>query len=280
MPLCHFREAGQRLCHSPYLAGNIHVPHLIAVARTAAALGLRSLSKDVCAVVKAVPHPKAHILGDKQSLCSYSLVVHKVGDVDESCQLLMHRVVRRPHPLFVVVGTIHLYEHTMLGRYGVEIAVAVMREVLLVAVEVGPCAFHLAQLGLGCQVASLAVASQRLIIDEGALLTATKFIDHRADVRLQLSFLLCIGAGGVGHSQRTHVVPAAMPLEFRCRRVPSVGLGIAFRRQTVCVAVIVELLPHVKGEELVDVKVAVVCQAIIAVDAHLVQWQRLCNRRG
>ena len=71
----------------------------------------------------------------------------------------------------------------------------------------------------------------------------------------------------------------AVALEFRGRRVPAVGLGIALGAETVGVAVVIELLAHGEADELIDVEVAVPREAVIAIDADLIQRQRLGHGR-
>ena len=107
--LGHLRESGQRLGHSSHLAGDIHVPHLIAIAGTLATLLLVAFALHIGAVVQAVPHPQSHILSNQQRLLGHLAVVDIGGDVDESGQLLVHRVVGSPHPIIIIVRAIHLY---------------------------------------------------------------------------------------------------------------------------------------------------------------------------
>ena len=202
----HLREARQSLTHSTYLAGNIHVPHLIAVARTVATLLLRAFFRDEGAIGQSVPHPEAHIFRDEQRFLGNRLVVYIVGNIDESGQLLVYSIIRCPHPVFVVVGAIHLYQRTMLGRNGVQIAVAVVAIIFFVAVEVAPLTTQLAQLLLRSQVASLEVAAQRVAPNEGALLAGTELVDHRTNALEQLLALTCIATTCIGHRERRHVV--------------------------------------------------------------------------
>ena len=85
----HLRKTSERLTYAAHLAGYIHVPHLVAVARTLTAFLLRAVLLDVCAVVHAVPHPQSHVLGYEQGLVGYALVVKVCGDVDKSGKLLV-----------------------------------------------------------------------------------------------------------------------------------------------------------------------------------------------
>ena len=239
---------------------------------------MTAVALDVSAVVQTVPHPEAHILGNEQGLVSDSLVVDVGGDVDQTGQLLVHRIIRRPHPTVVVVGAIHLYQHAMLGRDGVEIAIAILRIVLLVAVEIGPGALHLPQLVLRGEVACLPIAAQLLIPHEGTLLTLTQGIDHLGDVTPQDIFLLLVLAADEGESKGRHIVTRAVSLQFRCGRVPALGLRIALSRESVGVAIVVELLFDGQTDELVDIKITIPSQTIVTVNTHSVKRQRLCHR--
>ena len=134
----HLRQACQRLADAAHLAGDIHIPHLIAVAGALAAFLLRSVLLHVGAVVHAVPHPQSHVLGNGEGLVGYGLVVKQVGDVDESGELLVHRVVGCPHSVGVVVWGIFLDEGAVLGGNGVDISVAILLILLFICVEVAP----------------------------------------------------------------------------------------------------------------------------------------------
>ena len=271
----HLREPCQRLCHAAHLAGDVHVPHLVAVAGLGAALVLTAVALHVGTVVQAVPHPQSHVLGDEQGLLGRGLVVDIGGDVDETCQLLVYRVIGSPHPTLIVVGAVHLYQGAVLGGDGVQVAVAILLIVFLIAVEVGPGALHLLQFLLRGEVAGLPVAAQLLVPYEGALLALAQAVDHLYDVTLEDGLLLRILTTGKGEGHRRHVVARAVTLQFGRRRVPAVGLGIALRRESVGVAVVIELLLHGQADQLVDVEVAVPGQTVVAVDAHLVEGQRL-----
>ena len=275
---CHLREACQRLGHSAHLAGDVHVPHLVAVAGFGAALVLPSVALHEGAVVQAVPHPQSHILGNEQSLGGSGFVVDIGGDVDETCQLLVYRIIRCPHPALVVVGAVHLYQCAVLGRDGVQVAVAILLILFLIAVEVFPCALHLSQFFLGGEVAGLPVASQLLVPHEGALLALAQSVHHLCDVALEDGFLRFVLTAGKGESHGRHIVARAVALQLRGGRVPAVGLGIALGGESVGVAVVVELLFHRQADELVDVEVAVPREAVVAVDAYLVERQRLSHR--
>ena len=179
---CHFRQACQRLSHAAHLTGNVHVPHLIAVARTCATLILLAVALRIGAIVQAIPHPESHVLGRDQRLGCHNRVVDISSNVDETCQLLMHRVIRCPHPIIIIVRAIHLNEHAMLGRDGVQIAIAVLRGLTLIAVKVGPSALHGLQFLLRGEVARLPVASQLFVPHKGTFLTLAQAVHHLGDV--------------------------------------------------------------------------------------------------
>ena len=244
----HLRQAGQRLGHASHLASDIHVPHLMAVARSCPSLGAVAVALHVCAIVHAVPHPQAHVLGYEQRFLGDGIVVDVGGYVDEARQLLVHAVVGCPHPLLVVIRSIHLDEHAVLRRYGVQVAIAVALILLLVAVEVFPRALHRSQLLFRGEVACLPVASQRVAPHEGALLAAAQHVDHHAQAAAQAMLLLLIAATGVCHGHRTHIVARAVSLQLRGGRVPAVGHGAALCAQPVGVVVVVELLSHIETE--------------------------------
>ena len=70
---------------------------------------------------------------------------------------------------------------------------------------------------------------------------------------------------------------AAVTFELRGWGIPAVGFGIPLGGHAIGVAVVVQLLAHVQRQQLVYVEVAVVRQAVSAVDSNLVQGQRLGN---
>ena len=212
----HFRQACQRLCHAAHLSGDVHIPHLIAVAGTLTTLILSAITFDVGAIVQAVPYPQSHVLGYEQRLVGCFFVVNIGGDVDETCQLFVYGVVGRPHPVVVVVGTIHLDEYTMLGGNGVQIAIAILLVLLLIMVEIFPSALHGLQLLLGSEIACLPVAFQLLVPYKRAFLTLAQAIDHLCDVTAQDVLLCLILTAGKGEGQCRHVVPRAVPLQLCC----------------------------------------------------------------
>ena len=189
----------------------------------------------------------------------------------------MHRIIRSPHPLLVVVSTVHLYQHAMLGGDGVQVAIAVFCIVFLVVVEVSPCTFHLPQFRIGGKVAGFPVAAELLVVDERALLAGAQLIHHRLDIRAQLGFLLLVLAAGKRHSECRHIMAGTMTFQLGRRGVPAVGLGIAVGGKAISVAVVIKLLLHVEAQQVLDVEVAVVGQPVLAVYAHLVKRQRLSN---
>ena len=165
----------------------------------------------------------------------------------------MDGVIGCPHPTLVVVGPVHLYQGTVLGGDGVQIAVAVLLRVLLIVVEVGPGALHLLQFFLGSEVASLPVASQLLVPYKGTLLALPQAVHHLDDMRLDDGLLGWILTTGEGEGHGRHIVAGAVTLQFGGRRVPAVALGVALGREAVGVAVVIELLLHGQADQLVDV---------------------------
>ena len=228
--------------------------------------------------MQAVPYPQTHVLGYEQRLGCHLLVVHVGGYVDESGQLLVYRVVGRPYPSLVVVAAVHFDECRVMGRDSVDVSVAILLPLLLMLVKCLPGTLHLAQLLLGGKVASLPVAAQLLVPHEGALLAHAQFVYHALHAREQLGLLLLVGSAGIGECQGRHVVTRAMTLELRGGRVPSVRYGVALGRQSVGVAVVVQLLCHVPREYLAYGEVAVRGEAVVAREAHLVERYRFGHR--
>ena len=190
----HLGQTCQALGHATHLTGDVHVPHLVAVARLGTTFLLRAVALHVGAVVQTVPDPQAHVLGNQPGLVRNLLVIHIGGDVDEARQLLVHTVVGRPYPLLVVVGAVHLDEGAVLGRNSVQVAIAILLVVLLVLVEILPRTLQLPQFRLGSKVASLPVAAQLLVPHKRTLLATSQFIDHQRDVLLQQRFLRLVRA--------------------------------------------------------------------------------------
>ncbi len=198
----HLGQACQRLGHAPYLAGDVHVPHLVAVARTGAALRLGAVAIDIRTVVQAVPHPQPHVAGYEQGFVGHGLVIDIGGNVNQPGQLLVYGIIGCPHPTVVVIGTIHLYEDAVLGGDGIQIAVSILPAVLLVAVEIGPGALHLPELLLGCEVAGFPVAPQLVVPHEGAFLALAQGVDHFGYTALDDGLLgrVLTAGKGEGHS--------------------------------------------------------------------------------
>ena len=130
----------------------------------------------------------------------------------------------------------------MLGRDGIQVAVAIQLRVLLIAVEVFPGALHLFQFFLWGKVTGLPVASKLLIPDEGTLLALPQAVDHLGDIPFENRFLGRILTTGIGKGHGGHVVSGAVTFEFRGGRIPAVGLRITLRRESVGVTVVIELL--------------------------------------
>ena len=202
----HFRQSCQRFCHATHLAGYIHIPHFIAVARLGTPFLHATVTFGVCTVVQSVPYPQPHVLGSHQRLLCCCLVVDAGSYVNQPCQLFMYGVVWSPHPMFVVVRPVHLYQYAMLGRYGVQVAVAIPPEVLLITVEVAPRPLHLFQLLFWGQVAGFPIASQLLVPYECTLLALAQPVHHLDDVFAEPCLLLRVLAAGKCHSHRRHIV--------------------------------------------------------------------------
>jgi hypothetical protein len=78
----HFRESSKHLAHSSHLTGDIHIPHLIAIARLGTTLIRCAVSFQISTIMQAIPYPQSHVLGYQESL-GYRLGIIKVsGDVD------------------------------------------------------------------------------------------------------------------------------------------------------------------------------------------------------
>jgi hypothetical protein len=65
-------------------------------------------------------------------------------------------------------------------------------------------------------------------------------------------------------------VSGAVAFQFGCGRVPAIGLRIAFGRESIGVAIIIELLLDGKCKKMVNVQVPVPCETVITVDNYLV----------
>ena len=202
----HLRKTGERFAHTSHLTGDIHVPHLVAVARLGSALILGAVLFHVSAVVHAVPYPESHILGDEECLIADFLII-KVGcDVYQTGKLLVYAVIRCPNPIGVVVGTIHFYQGAMLSRNGVDVAVTIQFRVLLILIKSSPGALHLSEFCLRSEITSLPVALQVLIIYKGALLTFSELVHHSGDVLAKDGFLLWVSCHGVCLCDSRHIV--------------------------------------------------------------------------
>ena len=265
----HLGKSGERFAHSSHLSGYVHVPHLVSVARLGSALILVAILLHVSAIMHSVPHPEPHVLGYEKCLVADFLVIKIGGYVDESCQLLVYAVVRRPHPVAVVVGTIHLYQGAMLSRNGVDVAVAILLRMLLVFIKGSPGALHLSEFSLGSEISRLPVAVQILVEHEGFLLALAQFVHHAGDVFAEDGLLFGLGCHGVRLCDGRHVVARTMPLEFGIRRIPAVASGVALGAQCVGIPIVVELLTHVPGADFTDCLVAVVGESVVAVDSYI-----------
>ena len=202
----HLRKTGERFAHTSHLTGDVHVPHLVAVARLGSALILGAVLLYVSAVVHAVPYPESHILSDEESLVADFLIIKVGGDVYQTGKLLMYTIIRCPNPIGVVVGTIHLNKSTMLSRNGIDIAVTIQFRVLLIFIKSSPSALHLSEFCLWSEITRLPVTLQILIIYEGFLLTLSQLIHHSGDVLAKDGFLLRIGCHGVCLCNCRHIM--------------------------------------------------------------------------
>ena len=202
----HLRKTGERFTHTSHLTGDVHVPHLVAVARLGSALILGAVLLYVSAVVHTVPYPESHILGNKECLIADFLIVKVGDDVYQTGKLLVYAVIRCPNPIGVIVGTIHLDKSTMLSRNGVDIAVTIQFRVLLIFIKSRPSALHLSEFCLWSEITSLPVALQILIIYKGHLLILSQLIHHSGDVLAKDGFLLRIGCHGVCLCDCRHIV--------------------------------------------------------------------------
>ena len=164
----------------------------------------------------------------------------------------------------------------MLGRNSIQIAVAILLAILLIAVEVCPGALHLLQFLLRSEVAGFPIASQLFVPNERALLTFSQTIHHLDDVPAQNGFFGRILTTGEGKGHSRHIMSGTVSLEFGGWRVPAVSLRIALCGEAVGIAVVIELLFYRQADELVDVEVAVPRQTVVAVNTHLIERQRLC----
>ena len=272
---CHFRQSGQRFGHTTHLTGYIHVPHLITVAWLGASFLHTIITLHIGAEVQAVPYPQSHVLGNEQRLGCCGLVINIGGNIDKTGELFVYGIIRCPYPLFVVVGAIHLNQHAMLSRNGIQVAIAILPVFLLIAVEVGPCTLHLFQFFLRGKVARFPVTAQLFVPNEGTFLAFTQAIDHLNDILTKNVLLIFVLTTGKGHSHSRHIMATAVSLQLGGRRVPPVRLWIAVSRQPVGITVVIQLLLHGKADELVNVEVAVPRQPVFAIDAHLIERQRL-----
>ena len=161
----------------------------------------------------------------------------------------------------------------MLGRDGVEIAVAVAAPVLLVAVEGFPGALQGVEFLARGEVAGLHVAPEPVRPDEGALLAGPQLVHHAADPHQQRVAQGRIVRPGIGEGQGGQVVSRAVTLQLGVRRIPVLRTGIPLRWQAVGVAVIVEHPRDVQRQELPHVEVAVAGQAVVPGQADIPQRQ-------
>ena len=268
------RQAGQGFLHAAHLAGDVHVPHLIAVARPCLALRLVAVHLHIGPVMQAVPHPEAHVLRDQQRLRGDLRIVDVLGNVNEPGQLLVDGVIRGPHTLLIIIRSVFLDEDRMLRRNGVDIAVSVAPGILLVLIEGRPRSFQLVEFRFGNQVPRLAIAAQCIVPDKGKFLTGTQFINYPLDPFLQGRPGGRIVGTGERERQGGHVVARPVSLELRGRGIPAVGDGIALRRKAVGVTIVVQLLGDVQRKKVPDVQVAVSGKPVVADEPDAPERQR------
>ena len=276
----HRGQAGKRLLHAADLAGDVHIPHLIAVAGPRLALRLVAVRLHIRPVMQPVPHPEAHVLRDDERLRGNGRIVDIHGDVNQAGQLLVDRIVRGPNPLLVVVGGVFFDENGMLGGDGVDVAVAVLPAIFLVLVEGRPGALQRLELFLRNEVAGLEIPAQRVAPHKGHFLAGAEFIDHPPDAVLQFLPGRRIVGSGKCEGEGRHVVARAVSLQFRGRGIPTVGDGVTLRREPVSVSVVVQLLGYIQRKEVLYIQVTVPCESVVADEADASERKRFRHRRG
>ena len=60
-----------------------------------------------------------------------------------------------------------------------------------------------------------------------------------------------------------------MTLELGIWRIPAIALGIAFRTQSIRIAIVVELLGNIPGTDLTDSLITVVGESVVTIYAHI-----------
>ena len=274
----HAGQPGKDFLHAAHFAGDVHVPHLVAVAGPGLALRLVPVHLHVRAVMQPVPDPKAHVFRNQEGLGGDLLVVDVRGDVHEAGQLLVDGIIGSPNPLLIVVGGIFFNEDRMLGRDGVKIAVPIAPAVLLVLVERRPSAFQLGELGLRDEVPRLAVPAQLLVPDERQLLAGAELVHHPADAAADLILEGRIVRARESECEGGHVVSRSVALKLRGRGIPAVGYGVAVRGQAIRVAVVIQLLGDVQREQILHVQVAVRGEPVVADEPDAPERQRPGDR--
>ena len=119
----------------------------------------------------------------------------------------MNCIIRGPYPVLVIVRGIFLYEHGVLRRDGVDIAITIFGAVFLVDVKCLPGAFHPHQFVLGGKVAGFAVAPQRRIPYKGELLAVAQLVHHPLDIGLEGGFQGRVIGARICEGQGGHIMP-------------------------------------------------------------------------
>ena len=148
--------------------------------------------------MQTVPYPKSHILGYKQCLIGYILIINVCGYVYESCQLFVYGIIWRPYPVIIVIWAIHLYQRGMMCWYGIQITISISLVFCFMLVKCLPCAFHLAQFFFWSKITSLPITVQGVIPYKGALLTLPQFVNHTSHSVSQSVFVCQISSTGKG----------------------------------------------------------------------------------
>ena len=154
----HLWKTGKGFGHSAHLACDVHIPHLVSVARTGLSGSAVTIDLHICPVVHAVPYPQAHVFGNQQRFLGNSLIVNIVGDVYESCQLFVNGVIGRPYPIFIIVRAVAFNQSRMCCGDSIQVAITIVSVVFFVLIKCIPVSFHLFQFLFWCIVTCLPIA--------------------------------------------------------------------------------------------------------------------------
>ena len=166
----------------------------------------------------------------------------------------------------------------MLRRNGVEVAVPVATAVFLVFVKRRPSAFQLAELGFRDKVPRLAVSAELVVPHKRPFLAGAEFVHHPADPAAEFVLEGRIVRAREGERQGRHVVASTVAFEFRGRGIPTGGLGVSIRGQSVGIAVIIKHLGNVQRQEVPYVQVAVGGEPVVADEPDAPERQRPGDR--